>query len=61
MTATHVEFATDVAGITCPDCGQDTVREAVLVNRHGLVLARGASCGHCSHTRHSERAARAAA
>jgi uncharacterized Zn finger protein len=61
MTATHVEFASDVARLTCPECGQDTVREAVLVNRHGLVLARGTSCLHCGHVRHRERSARAAA
>jgi hypothetical protein len=52
MGATHMEFAPDVAATTCPECAQDAVREAVLVNKHGLVLARGASCGHCAHQRH---------
>jgi Zn ribbon nucleic-acid-binding protein len=53
MAATHVEFAFDIAGTTCPDCSRDTVRETILVNRHRLVLARGVSCAHCSHQRHS--------
>jgi Zn ribbon nucleic-acid-binding protein len=61
MAATHVEFASEIAGMTCPDCSQDTVREAMLVNPHGLVLARGTSCAHCGHQRHRERSARAAA
>jgi hypothetical protein len=52
MAATHVEFASDVAGTTCPDCSRDTLREVVLVNRHRLVLARGSSCPYCSHQRH---------
>jgi hypothetical protein len=52
MGATHIEFASDVAATTCPDCSRDTVKEALLVNRNGLVLARGAGCVRCSHTRH---------
>jgi hypothetical protein len=56
MAATHVEFASEIAGRTCPVCSTDSVREAVLVNVHGLVLSRGQSCTHCGHLRH--RAAR---
>jgi hypothetical protein len=61
MAATHVEFASDIAGTTCPDCDHDTVREIVLVNTHRLVLARGSSCVHCGHVRHRERSAKTAA
>jgi uncharacterized Zn finger protein len=50
--AIHVEFASDVADLTCPECSTDSVREAVLVNVHGLVLSRGQSCTHCGHLRH---------
>ena len=42
MAASHIEFASDVAGTRCPGCARDTAREAVLVNSFGLVLARGA-------------------
>jgi Zn ribbon nucleic-acid-binding protein len=52
MAASHIEFASDVAGIRCPDCARDTAREAVLVNSFGLVLARGTSCVQCGHARH---------
>jgi hypothetical protein len=52
MPITHIEFASDVTETTCPGCGQDAVREAVLVNRYGLILARGTTCLHCGHTRH---------
>jgi hypothetical protein len=52
MAAIHVEFASEVADLTCPECSTDSVREAVLVNVHGLVLSRGQSCTHCGHLRH---------
>lgn len=52
MVMTHIEFASDVAGTTCPDCTRDTVREALLVNRHRLILARGVTCVWCGHARH---------
>jgi hypothetical protein len=52
MSATHVEFVSAVADTTCPDCLRDTAREAMLVNRYGLVLARGTTCLHCGHVRH---------
>lgn len=52
MIMTHIEFASDIAGTTCPDCTRDTVREALLVNRHRLVLARGTTCVSCGHARH---------
>jgi len=58
MVPIHIEFASVVADTACPDCLQDTVREAMLVNGYGLVLARGTSCMHCGHERH--RAGRAA-
>jgi len=51
MTMTHIEFASDVADSTCPDCLRDTAREAMLVNGYGLVLAHGTSCVHCGHQR----------
>jgi Zn ribbon nucleic-acid-binding protein len=52
MVMTHIEFASDIAGAPCPDCARNTVREALLVTRHGLILARGASCVWCGHERH---------
>jgi hypothetical protein len=52
MAATHVEFASDITDLTCPECATDSVREAVLVNVHGLVLSRGRSCTRCGHLRH---------
>lgn len=52
MIATHLEFASDVDGLRCPVCARRTVREAVLVNPYGLVLARHRSCVHCGHLRH---------
>ena len=52
MAAVHVEFASEIADLTCPECSTDSVREAVLVNVHGLVLSRGQCCTHCGHLRH---------
>lgn len=52
MVMTHIEFASDIAGTTCPDCTRDTVREALLVNRYRLIVARGATCVWCGHARH---------
>ena len=52
MAATHLEFAAEVAHLTCPLCSKQSVRDVVLVNRHGLVLAHGRSCAHCGHLRH---------
>jgi hypothetical protein len=49
---THVEFAAAVAGLDCTNCGRATMRDAVLVNEHGLVLLRGRSCTRCGHRRH---------
>lgn len=52
MAANHLEFAAEVADLPCPLCSKQSVREVVLVNRHGLVLAHGRSCVHCGHLRH---------
>jgi hypothetical protein len=52
MAVTHMEFATEVDPMTCVICSRREVREAVLVNDNGLVLARGRSCAHCGHVRH---------
>lgn len=52
MAGTHVEFASGVSGTTCPGCERDTVKVAVLVNRHGLVLAHGTTCVQCGARRH---------
>jgi hypothetical protein len=52
MAATHIEFASVVAGTRCADCARDTAREAVLVNSFGLVLARGTTCVRCGRSRH---------
>jgi hypothetical protein len=52
MVPTHIEFASDIETTRCAACARDTVTEAVLVNRYGLVLARVSSCVHCGHTRH---------
>lgn len=52
MTTTHMEFASEIDGTNCADCEQPTVREAVLVNPYGLVLARQSTCVHCGHLRH---------
>lgn len=54
MVATHVELA-EVAAMSCLDCGEREVREAVLVNQHGLVLLRGTACASCGHQRHRYR------
>jgi hypothetical protein len=47
-----MEFATEVDAMTCVICSRREVREAVLVNDHGLVLAKGRSCAYCGHVRH---------
>ncbi|HEX3786342.1 MAG TPA: hypothetical protein VHW44_00650 [Pseudonocardiaceae bacterium] len=52
MIATHMEFASEVDELTCPECARQAVRLAVLVNQHGLVLATGRSCLNCGHGRH---------
>jgi hypothetical protein len=61
MAVTHVELVSDAGAPTCDDCGRDDMREAVLVNQHGLVLLRGPVCSHCVRQRHrpsrQERAA----
>ncbi|HEX3782490.1 MAG TPA: hypothetical protein VHX38_22730 [Pseudonocardiaceae bacterium] len=54
MVTTHVEFASEVVAMTCPICSRREVREAVLVNTSGLVLAKGRSCLHCGHVRHRD-------
>lgn len=58
MATTHMEFADAVPGLRCPTCTQRTMRETVLVNPYGLVLARHTSCVHCGHLRHRARSAR---
>ena len=47
MSATHVELVSAETGIDCADCGQQTLRDVVLVNEHGLVLLRGQTCTEC--------------
>jgi hypothetical protein len=49
---THVELVSAVPGTECPDCGRATLRDALLVNAHGLVLLVGKSCATCAHRRH---------
>lgn len=51
----HLEFASDVPGLECPDCAHPTVREVLLVNGCGLVLARHSSCVRCGQGRHRAR------
>jgi hypothetical protein len=48
MVATRVQFVSDISTDDCPACGADS-REAVLVNQHGLVLARRQVCTSCGH------------
>lgn len=55
MAAIHLEFAADVTDLPCAACSKQSVREVVLVNGHGLVLAQGRSCVHCGHVRHRRR------
>jgi hypothetical protein len=52
MVMTHVELVSKARSLTCEDCGREDMREAVLVNQHGLVLLRGPVCAHCVHQRH---------
>ena len=58
MVATHIEFASDVEGANCPECARHSVRESMLVNGYGLVLARATTCVHCGHRRHRAASAR---
>lgn len=58
MVATHIEFASDVEESTCSHCTRNTVRETMLVNGYGLVLARTTTCVHCGHRRHRAASAK---
>ena len=52
MSVTHVELVSQVPGLDCVTCGEAGVRDAVLVNEHGLVLLRGLVCTTCGTGRH---------
>lgn len=52
MAVTHVELVSAVPGLDCAACGEAGVRDAVLVNEHGLVLLRGLVCTTCDTGRH---------
>ena len=58
MVTTHIEFVSDLDGRVCPECSRHTVRETMLVNGYGLVLARATTCLRCGHERHRATHAR---
>jgi hypothetical protein len=53
MSVTHVELVSAETGVLCVECGRPTVH-SVLVNEHGLVLARGRACGECAGRHRAE-------
>jgi hypothetical protein len=56
-----MELVSGTLETNCQDCGRDDMREAVLVNQHGLVLLRGPICVHCDRRRHRSASQESAA
>jgi hypothetical protein len=52
MAATHVELVSARTALDCAECGQEALRDVVLVNEYGLVLLRGQTCTACGGGRH---------